>query len=245
MLFVIIIIFIVYVSFETLKNYLYFQPNKDCSKYENNKDYENVFIDDIHGWLYESEEKNKIIVYFHGNAGNIGSRINIMEQWKNQGYSIFIFDYSGYGLSKGNPSVKTFYSNAEKVMDFILSFQKIENVVLYGESIGCSVVSYISSKYDVNKIILQSGFISMKEIGKDFLPSFLQWILYLINDFDTYKFLISYKGKCLILHSKEDEIVNFRHGKKLSEISSDFIEMQGSHNNSIYDIKEVIQFIEK
>ena len=246
LIFIMILLFSLYVGVETIKQLVYFHPDTNCNHYP--IFYKNVFIEEngfnIHGWFHESEEKNKIIIFFHGNAGNIGNRFHIMKQWEDHGYSIFIFDYPGYGLSKGNPTEKSLYKSSEEVIKYILKFKQKKDIVLYGESIGCTVASYIATKYNINTLVLQSGFISIKEMGKDYLPIYLHKPMDLINDFNTYDILSKYNGKCLILHSKEDEIIKFRHAESLKDFSSDFIEIQGTHNNPQIDIKKITNFIE-
>jgi esterase/lipase len=244
--FVLILLFSLYVGFETLKQKLYFYPDTNCDNYPNI--YKNVFIEEndfnIHGWLYESQANEKIIIFFHGNAGNIGNRQHIMKEWSNQGYSIFIFDYPGYGLSKGNPTEKSLYASAELVLKYVLKFKQKKNIVLYGESIGCSVATHIANKFNMNNLVLQSGFSSIKEVGKDFIPHYLQWLLYFIKDFDTYKELSTYNGKTLVLHSKDDEIIPFHHAETLRDFS-ELYEIHGSHNNPVYEILKIVEFIEK
>lgn len=240
-----IIFFILYVVFETVKQAIYFFPSTTCN-YPNI--YKNIFIEEnnhnIHGWLYETEESPKIILYCHGNAGNIGNRLHIMKEWQDKGYSIFLFDYPGYGLSKGNPTEKSLYSSTEEALKYLLKFKSKKDIILYGESIGCSVATYVANKYNIETVILQSGFSSIKEVGKDYLPNYLHWILKLIKDFDTYKYLSQHNGRSLIMHSKDDEIIKYRHAEKLNDFSTEFYEIKGTHNNPIYNLDKVIEFIE-
>lgn len=241
-----LILFCLYIGLETIKQTLYFQPDTNCDDYTD--DYENVFFEcnsyTLHGLLYLTEESEKIILYCHGNAGNIGHRLNIMNQWKQEGYSIFMFDYPGYGLSKGNPSEKSLYQSGEEALKYLLKTKKKKNIILYGESIGCSVASYLATTFNIDKLILQSGFISMKEVAKDYLPSYCHLLLFIVNEFNTYQYLSKFNGKLMILHSKEDEIIFFRHAEQLKIFSTEFIEIQGTHNEPMIDYKKLIKFID-
>jgi len=247
LIFVPILLFVLYVGLETLKQNIYFFPNTHCDHYDHT--YKNIFIEtdkyNIHGWLYDSQEKDKIVIFFHGNAGNIGNRLNIMKQWQDAGYSILLFDYPGYGLSKGRPSEQSLYESSEEVLKYILKTKKKKDIVLYGESIGCSVASHVAVKFNINYLILQSGFISIKEVGKDFLPDYLHWFLHIIKDFNTYDILSKYNGKLMILHSKDDEIISFRHAESLKDFSTEFYEIHGNHNNPQFDFLKITNFIEK
>jgi len=211
--------------------------------------YENIFIEEngfnLHGWLYESEESDKILVYFHGNAGNIGNRLARLKQLERMGYSIFIYDYPGYGLSKGYATEKSLYDSAKVVIEYILSFKDKKNLILYGESIGCAVATHVADAYDIQTLILQSGFLSMKEMGKDILHPNLHGLLLFVNEFDTASIMARYNGRCLVMHSKDDEIIPYRHADELRNKVERIYDIHGSHNDPIFDTKQLVEFIDK
>ena len=237
-----ILLFIVFVAFNTAKQKIYFRPETNCDFYP--VDIPDVFIHhDIHAWHSQSTKSNKTILYCHGNAGNIGSRTDILKQWNDQGFSVLMFDYPGYGMSKGSPTEQSFYESGEKCMDYLLTQTNKNNIILYGESIGCSVASHLASKYGSSCVVLQSGFSSIKDVAKHYMPVFLDWLLPFFHEFNTYDNLKKYKGHLMIMHSKEDEIIPYSNAEKLSHHTTNLYEITGSHNRPQFDIKRVSQFM--
>lgn len=239
----IIILFIIYVAFSTLKQKIYFHPDINCSDYPTN--IPDLFIDELHAWYVPSKKTNKVILYCHGNAGNISSRLHIIKKWNDEGYTILIYDYYGYGMSKGYPTESNFYKSGEKMLEYLLERHEKEDIVLYGESIGCAVVAYLGNTYEMPKMILQSGFSSIQEVAKEYLPTWLDWLLPFLDDFNTYELLKKYDGKILIMHSRKDEIISFSNAEKLTDYTMNLYEIEGTHNNPIFDVKKVGKFIEE
>ena len=242
-LIILLILFSLYIGIESIKQKLYYYPNINCENYNNN--FDNIFIDDdkIHAWYSEYNPTDDIIFYCHGNSGNIGSRTHIIDMWNKQGFSIFIFDYPGYGLSKGTPSENKLYKCGEKSFEYLLNIKPKNKIILYGESIGCSVASHLAVKYKIDKLVLQSGFSSMKNLSHDILPSFLYFLGIFVYEFDISGKLLNYNGDVMLLHSKSDEIIPYKHAKILKNHTNNLYTIQGTHNNPIFDLKKIINFI--
>jgi len=111
--------------------------------------------DDLELLVWKNIPKNykKIIVYFHGNAGNLGDRLYRFESFVNNGYGVIALSYRGYFGSQGSPSEAGFLLDAKAVMRY-LKTQNISNdqVILFGESIGTGVAIQVASNfYQPNK----------------------------------------------------------------------------------------------
>ena len=95
------------------------------------------------------------------------------------------------------------------------------NIILFGESLGCSVVTWLGQEL-ISKdkklpkgIIIQSGFYSLKDIASDL---FTKYITYLLKSkFENFKYIkkINNKIPLLIIHSLKDELININHSYKL------------------------------
>ena len=69
--------------------------------------YEDVTIDtddgvSLNGWYIPHAESNRVLLFFHGNAGNISHRRESIEIFHNLNLNVFIIDYRGYGKSGRN-----------------------------------------------------------------------------------------------------------------------------------------------
>jgi hypothetical protein len=60
----------------------------------------------LHGWLRHRDRPNHVMLFLHGNAGNLTNRAatahDLSERYS---ASVFVFDYRGYGRSEGTPTI--------------------------------------------------------------------------------------------------------------------------------------------
>jgi esterase/lipase len=236
-----IVLFVIFVAFSTIKQKLYFRPDTNVSSYPD--DVPNIMIDEqIHAWHIQSPT-SKTILYCPGNAGNIGGRLHVVDQWNQQGFSVLMFDYPGYGLSKGYPTENSLYESGEQCMEYLLRTVKSKDIIVFGESIGCSVAAHLAQKYDVDRVVFQSGFSSMKDVVRHYIPVYLDWMLPFFPEFSTYDKLKKHQGELMILHSREDKIIPFSNAEKLGDFTTNIYEINGSHNRPQFEIDKVAAFM--
>ena len=197
--------------------------------------------------LWYFPRTKKVIIFCHGNAGNMSNCfqfINFWKQYLSDIYSLIIFDYIGFGNSSGNASIENCKLSLKHVILFVTEKLQytFENILLYGNSLGGGiVVEYIKElpKEPVfEKIILQSTFSSLSDMAIVVNP-FFRIFSFFINDLNTIENLKKLKkNKILLLHSKQDEIIPYSQFLKLSKSRSPNVhsfEILGSHNNIVYD----------
>ncbi len=128
-----------------------------------------------HGWLIENNSKHLfskyIILYFHGNAGNISTRLNMINKLFSLGFSVMIFDYPGFGLSEGYPNEESCLEVSELFYKYLHENKKYskKNIIFYGESIGGSIATTLSVKTKIKYLILHSTFSNISLIIKQFI----------------------------------------------------------------------------
>lgn len=84
------------------------------------------------------------ILFFHGNAGNIGHRLpNVRGLFKHLQANIFLLEYRGYGLSEGIPSESGIYKDAQAALNYLHTRQDIDRrrIVIFGRSLGILQIS--------------------------------------------------------------------------------------------------------
>lgn len=231
------------------KRYLYFYPVKAVAYYNKPKDVEEIWIDHIHCWLSKRGEGKKLVIHCHGNAGNIGNRVWLIEEFKRADCDLLLFDYSGFGMSGKKADEIQLYLDAQKVYDHCvgkLGYDK-SDIIMYGESIGCPVAMRVAQENDVGKIILQSGPHSILQFIWDHFPWGVGWLLSLFvrNDFPTHRYLKQYGGKCLIIHGKDDKLIGVNHAEKLNGCSdqAELLLVEGGHNVLKLDWDKIEKFI--
>ena len=225
-----------------IKRFVYFQPSLEFLPYKEN--YQDIYEGNLHGW-FVGEKGNKTILLCHGNSGNISHRQYLIDSLSDLGYSVLIFDYSGYGRSKGVPSETQMYHDASVFTDILLGFTDKNNVILYGESIGAPVAAYIARKYSIKILILDSGLPSIKKYVKSCFGVLGSSMGFIFSEFDTVSFLKGYKGSTLVMHSVNDEIIPYITSDDVRLYAKDVINMKGTHNDRIIEWDKLNDFIKK
>lgn len=188
----------------------------------------------ISGWYIPAEKERGVLLFCHGNAGNISHRLDSIKIFNSLHLSIFIFDYRGYGNSEGKPSEQGTYLDAEAAWNFLTNIKNKspEKIVIFGRSIGGAVAAETALRKNPAALIIESGFKSIPEIGAHHYP-WLPVKLIAKYKYSTIDKIGLIKCPKLIIHSPDDEIVPFKHGKELYEKASspkEFFQIYGSHN---------------
>ncbi len=188
----------------------------------------------ISGWYIPAYKEKGVLLFCHGNAGNISHRLDSIKIFNSLNLSVLIFDYRGYGRSNGKPSESGTYLDAEAAWDYLVDVKQKspEKIILFGRSLGGAVAAEIALRENPAGLIIESSFTSVPDIGKKFYPWFP---VKLISKFrySTIDKIGLIKCPKLIIHSPEDEIIPFKHGKYLYEKASppkEFLEIKGGHN---------------
>lgn len=188
----------------------------------------------IHSLYFPSPGSKKLVIYFHGNAGNIFHRIETLQSLCNLGVNVLGISYRGYGKSEGKVSEKGIYIDANSALHFginSLNFQK-ENIYFFGRSIGSTAATHAAAFNDFAGLILVTPIYSAKEMAK---VTGLKLIAPLAGKaLDNGSKLKKVKMPTLIIHGTTDETVPYWMGKKLYEENRKnckFITIKnGSHN---------------
>ncbi len=205
-------------------------------------EYEDVYFDasdgvTLNGWFMPATGARGTILFFHGNAGNIGHRLEMIRLFHGLGFNVFIFDYRGYGKSKGSPSEKGTYIDASAAYGYLLTRGDVdkEKIILYGKSLGGSIAVDLAVKNPPGALISESAFTSTVDMGKEIYP-FLPLRHMITMKYDTISKVGEVTSPKLIIHSEEDEIVPFHHGRRIFERSTqpkEFYRMRGGHNDAV------------
>jgi hypothetical protein len=188
----------------------------------------------LSAWWIPAKSPRGTLLFCHGNAGNISHRLDSIRIFNRLGLNTFIFDYRGYGESGGSPTEEGLYRDAEAAWQYLLQRKRAnpENVVVFGRSLGGAVAARLSQTHRPRALILESAFISLEEAARDRLPGFLVR-LFVPDQYPTLRNLAAARCPVLIIHSRDDEIVPFRHATALYAAApnpKEFLEIRGSHN---------------
>jgi fermentation-respiration switch protein FrsA (DUF1100 family) len=174
----------------------------------------------LHGWFVPCGGARTTVLIFHGNAGNISHRLPYIELLHELGVNVFLFDYRGYGNSEGKPFEKGLYRDARAAYEWWLQERPApgERLILFGESLGGAVAVHLGARVSASALILQSTFTSARDMAKTMMPLGLLLPLTGLR-LDSKKDMAKIACPKLIIHGTSDEIVPFRIGELLYEIT--------------------------
>jgi len=157
-------------------------------------------------------EAAPLMIWFHGNAGDITSRAPIAAELARRGISVLLFDYRGYGKSEGTPSESGLYRDAEAAYAFAAA--RSSDVVLYGESLGGPYAAYIAMKHRVRCVVIENSFPSLRALGNAlYAPLPLGW--FAPRAMMTSRWLNRAGVPVLVMHGRRDAVIPFALGMQL------------------------------
>lgn len=188
----------------------------------------------ISAWWIPAPKERGVLLYCHGNAGNISHRLAATAIFHDLGLSVLLFDYRGYGKSKGKPSEQGTYRDAEAAWDYLIEIKKRrpDRILLFGKSLGGGIAAEMARQHTAGGLILQSSFTSLPDMAADLFP-YLPARLLVKYKYATAEKIAAIPGPKLIVHSPEDEIVPFAHGRTLFQRAGEpkrFLTIHGDHN---------------
>lgn len=184
----------------------------------------------LHGWYFKSMTGSKgTIIFLHGNSRNISTETEQMLWVLEKGYNLLVFDYRGYGISKGKPSIEGVLYDGLEFIDAIMKDEGIDkkNLVIHGQSLGGAVASHVArfsphaNKFKV--LVMDSTFTSWRNIAKEVASkNFFTWMWQYPIYWDMPKDLSSTENlkqskipNTLIIHSKVDKLVGYSNAETL------------------------------
>ncbi|MEM7305517.1 MAG: alpha/beta hydrolase [Planctomycetota bacterium] len=192
----------------------------------------------VHAWFLPAEYPVGAVLFSHGNAGNMAGRLHAARAFLEQGFSVLLYDYRGYGNSAGNPSEEGTYLDAEAAYDWLIAEEGYapDDVVLYGESLGGAVSIELARRRSVAGVFVEGTFSSLPDVGARFYP----WLP--VRKLSKFRYESAAKVGALgvpllVAHSPDDDVVPFEFGRALYDAAGEpkrMIETAGGHNDGGY-----------
>ncbi len=191
-----------------------------------------------------------VIVVFHGNAGSIEDRGYKFKFLVDQGYSVLLVGYRGYGSNPGHPTEKDFIADSALVVDWFLEKEQFstEDMVFFGESLGSGVAIALAVRYKVKGLIFEGAPSSVMEVGQGvypFLP--VRWLMK--DTWNSKSRIRNIKDiPKLFIHARQDSIVPFHLGQKLFDTALEpkkslWLNRAGHMDNLELVQQEVLDFL--
>lgn len=187
---------------------------------------------ELNSWYYlPSKNQSTVILYLHGNSGNISTRESSMANYINAGFGVFLLEYRGYGDNPGYPTEEGLYHDARAAVEFLKSQGvKPKDLVVLGESMGTGITTQLATEYNFKGIVLQSPFTSMTDVGKGKYP-YIPVDLLLRDRFESVKKIDKIHSPILFIHGDHDELIPISHMEKLYKKSKSIIKYKKIYKN--------------
>ena len=241
---IVLVVFIFgYVKYLEMKGIYYPMKEMQFTPNDVGLQYEDIYFSTedglrLNAWFIPQKNSRGIILFSHGNAGNISHRLEKLILLSKMQFDLFIFDYRGYGRSSGRPSEGGIYLDTEAAFSYLVDQRNAEptEIILYGESLGTAAIIHLAAKKIVGALIIEGGFSKGKDMAKrvyPFLPEF-----FFFNSYNSLERIKNINAPKLFIHSKEDEVVPMRLAQKLYSVAKSpkrFAELSGGHNTAFLD----------
>lgn len=189
----------------------------------------------LQGLYLPRAESDSVLIYFHGNAGNVFHRIPDLLRFRQAGVSVVGAGYRGYGNSEGSPDESGIYRDGEAVYRYVveeLGYPE-SRIIVFGRSIGTAVALHVAHQHTIGGLILvtplTTGKAQAEASGLGIIASIAG------NSFDNVARIKQVSAPLLVIHGTEDRVIPFSMGREIYDSAmgnKQFVKIKGAgHNN--------------
>ncbi len=193
----------------------------------------------VNAWYLANATSQKALLWFHGNAENIGIGLEHLGFYSQVGVNVLAVEYRGYGKSEGSPTEAGVYRDADAAYDYLLEVRHIQpkNIFVYGHSLGGAVAVDLASRRECGGLIVQSSFTSVRDMARrTFRIPLLEYIPK--SQFNSLAKIRHVRAPILIFHGTRDETVPFFMGQQLFAAAPEpkfFFRIEGAGHNDVIE----------
>lgn len=197
----------------------------------------------LDAWFLSREDAIATVVYFGGNGALMVKSRPLIQAYTTVPVNLLLFDYRGYGLSTGDPTVNNLYEDARTVFQYAINDApaSTDRVYVHGHSMGAFLSAMIADENQVNGYILESPVTNVDQWTKRMVP----WVMRLFVRFnidedvkaqDNLIRVSNVQSPLLILSGTGDDVTPIRMAEELYNQSASEQKrlvrvIGGGHNN--------------
>lgn len=203
----------------------------------------------LHGWWFpalgaateqDADREPPVLLWAHGNGGNLTSRAVHAGALAQQGLEVFIFDYRGYGKSEGSPDEQGIYRDAEAAYAFLTVDRGVspERIVLLGRSLGSAPAARLATRVPHAGIVLVSPLPSAKRMARRMFGG-LPVDFLIRSRFPVIDWVTRRDTPLLVMHGDRDQVIPISFGREVFEAAADpkeFVLLPGAGHNDILKV---------
>jgi len=193
----------------------------------------------VNAWYLPSPTSKRALLWFHGNAENIGHGLEHLGFYARLGVNVLAVDYRGYGKSEGSQNEAGVYRDADAAYDYLLQERHIhpQDIFVFGHSLGGAVAVDLASRRECGGLIVQSSFTSAKDMARrTFRIPLFEYIPK--SQFNSLEKIRGGRAAILIVHGTRDETVPFSMGQRLFAAAPEpkfFFPVEGAGHNDVVE----------
>ncbi len=193
----------------------------------------------VNAWYLPNPASQRALLWFHGNAENIGHGLEHLGFYSRLGVNVLAVDYRGYGKSEGSPNEAGVYRDADAAYDYLIQERHIQpqNIFVFGHSLGGAVAVDLASRRECGGLIVQSSITSVKDMARRmFRVPLLEYIPK--SQFNSLAKIRRARAPILIVHGTRDETVPFSMGERLFAAAPEpkfFFPVEGAGHNDVVE----------
>jgi fermentation-respiration switch protein FrsA (DUF1100 family) len=201
-------------------------------------------IKGVNGRFFNNFPGKRTILYCHGNNDNITERKYIIDICNDHSMNLLLFDYQGFGQSKGTPYQYSLQPDAQIAYNYLIDNKvRPEDIIIWGESLGGNPAVYLAETNKCGCLFLLSTFSSLQDVIGDYPGRIWKWVQktykYIFDISDTASRIVNIKVPVIIVHSVDDEMVPFPSAERLyNKVPHDakiLIRVNGRHGAPVID----------
>ena len=206
----------------------------------------------LHAWWQAPQQPGRpVLIYFHGNAGNLGFRAEKVRAYVDAGIGVLMITWRYNAESGGKPSEAALVMDARAALAFVREAGVADKqVVLYGESLGSGLAVALAAENHVGAVVLEAPYTSIPEVAQHhywYVPA--KW---LVRDrFDSLAHIGEVSAPIMIVHGARDRVIPVKFGHLLYEAAPEPKEahfIANARHEDLYDngaAQLVLSFIER
>jgi uncharacterized protein len=177
-------------------------------------------------WYAPAAEGKPTILYFHGNAGEIGDRPLRFNYYHSRGLGVAYVSYRGYGGSTGSPTEQGLITDATTAYDWLLAKGVApQSIALLGESLGSGVAVQIAARKRVGAVVLNAPYTSTADVA----ARIYWWLpvrLLMKDQYRSIDFIADVKAPLLVVHGDQDILIPLEFSQRLFAAAAEPKEME-------------------
>jgi fermentation-respiration switch protein FrsA (DUF1100 family) len=176
----------------------------------------------VQAWVRAPKPDMPLIVYFHGNAGNLAHRAAEYRLWLDEGFGLIALSYRGYAKSEGNPTEQGIYMDARAAVEYAQKTLHIPDskIVLYGESLGTGIAVQMATEYALGALILEAPYTATSDRAAELYP-YLPVRTIMKDQFLSREKIGSVHMPVQIFHGEKDNVIPVAHGRRMLELANE------------------------